>query len=88
MHRASSTFDWKKLKLIIEDEQALLLRQRIFNFVRDHPFFARHNEELTMDQQRNIAVKRMIVAFKEKFFGVDQVIFTYIKTKFKIGFLL
>lgn len=51
-----------------------MLRQKIFNFVRDHPLFARETKELTLDQERNIAVKRMIVGFKEKFFGIEQVL--------------
>ncbi|XP_063704626.1 peroxisomal acyl-coenzyme A oxidase 3 isoform X2 [Culicoides brevitarsis] len=74
-YRSSATFDWKKLKLIIEDEEALLFRQRIFNFFRDHPYFVRKLEEsLTMDQQRHLASKRMLVGFNEHFFGVDQFI--------------
>lgn len=73
-YRQNATFDWKKLKLLVEDEEALLLRKKIFDFARQHPVFQKSmTDSLTVDEQRHVATKRMMLGHQQLFYGVDDV---------------
>lgn len=73
-YRATASFDWRKLKLAIEDEDALRLREKIWSFFEKHPLFQKKiDQTLPMDEQRHIATKRMMIAYNEKFYDVDEV---------------
>jgi len=68
IYRNKSSFDWRRLKLIIEDEESWNLRYKFYNFVIDHPLFARGHEELSIDEQRHNATRQMFALFNEKLF--------------------
>ena len=72
-YRNRSSFDHKKLKIIVEDQQTLELRHRVWSFMETHPEFARSSKELSLDELRHEATKRMMLVFNEKFFGIEQV---------------
>lgn len=85
-YRQDATFDWKKLKLMVEDEDGLLLRKKIWGLARQHPVFQRTmSDSLTMDEQRHLATKRMMLGHQQLFFGVDEVSTTnMIGVQFKV----
>lgn len=70
-YREQSSFDWRKLRLIVEDEDAWILRFNVWNFVEKHPMFARTYETLPLDEQRQLAMKRSLVLFNENFYGIE-----------------
>ena len=72
-YRNRSSFDYKKLKIFIEDQQALELRHRVWSFMEQHPEFSRSPKELSLDELRHEATRRMLLVFNEKFFGIEQV---------------
>lgn len=73
-YRKKSSFDWKKLKTIIEDEETLLFRQKVWDFLKTNPEFARDSKSLTMDEYRHLSTRRMFVIFNENFFDVNMFI--------------
>lgn len=72
-YRSKSSFDSKKLKLIIEDQATLELRQKVWNFMETNTEFSRNNRVLSLDEMRQIATRRMFVIFNEKFYDLEQV---------------
>lgn len=73
-YRQNATFDWRKLKLMVEDEASLLMRKKIWGFAQSHPVFQKSmSDRLTMDEQRHLATKRMMLGHQQLFFGVDDV---------------
>ena len=73
-YRKSSTFDWKKMKLLLEDEAALELRARVYKFMETDKLFVRDQKEQTLDEIRHLATKRMFSLFNEGFYGIEDYI--------------
>lgn len=71
-YRAQSSFDWKKLRLIIEEEDSWKLRYEVYNFVEKNPLFARSHDTLPIDEQRHQATKRTYTLFNEKIYGFER----------------
>jgi acyl-CoA oxidase len=71
-YRQQSSFDWRKLRLIVEDADSWDLRFKVWNFVQKHPLFARTHETLPLDEQRHLATKKMFVLFNERFYGIEE----------------
>ena len=76
-YRNKKSFDSKKLKLIIEDQATLELRHKVFSFMETNAEFSRDNRELSLDETRQIANRRMFVIFNEKFYDLEQVNFFF-----------
>uniref|UniRef100_A0A1L8DYV4 Acyl-coenzyme A oxidase n=1 Tax=Nyssomyia neivai TaxID=330878 RepID=A0A1L8DYV4_9DIPT len=71
-YRDAASFDWKKMKLILEDEELLRYRYGIWKFMENHPLFAHPSETPRLDEYRHITTKRQFVLFDKKFFTVDK----------------
>lgn len=71
-YREQSSFDWKKLRLIVEDEDSWLVRYKVWNYVEENPLFARSHETLPLDEQRHLATKRMFTLFNERMYGIEE----------------
>lgn len=70
-YREQSSFDWRKLRLIVEDEESWNLRYKVWNFMEKNPLFARTHETLPLDEQRHLATKKMLALFNESIYGVE-----------------
>lgn len=58
-YRAAATFDWRDLKMVIEGEEVIRFRNRIFRTLERDPLFARKpDEELSRAAKREITFKR------------------------------
>lgn len=57
---------------MVEDEESWKLRFKVWNFVKEHPLFARSHETLPLDEQRKLATKKMFTLFNEKFYGIEE----------------
>lgn len=71
-YREKSSFDWRKLRLIIEDEESWNIRYKVWNYVEKNPLFSRSHETLPLDEQRHLSTKRMFSLFSEKFYGIEE----------------
>lgn len=73
-YRSAASFDWKKLKALVNDEEALILQSKVWSFMQNHREFQRDSRVLTMDEARQTATRRMNVMYKEKLYGIEDVI--------------
>lgn len=73
-YRKSATFDWKKMKLLLEDEAALELRAKVWKFMEKNKLFARDQKEQTLDEIRHLATKRMFSLYNERLYGIEEYI--------------
>lgn len=71
-YRAKSSFDWRKLRLIVEDEEALKLRYKVWNFLQEHSMFHEREGQQPMDEKRRIATKKAVTIFSQGFFGPSE----------------
>lgn len=71
-YRKKSSFDWRKLRLIVEDEDTWKLRYQVWNFMEKHPLFARSHVTLPLDEQRHIATKQMFIIYNESIYGINE----------------
>lgn len=71
-YRKQSSFDWRKLRLIVEEIESWDLRYKVWNFMEKTPVFARSHVTLPMDEQRHQATKKAYTLFNEKFYGIEQ----------------
>ncbi|XP_055681517.1 peroxisomal acyl-coenzyme A oxidase 3 isoform X2 [Lutzomyia longipalpis] len=71
-YRDAATFDWKKMKLILEDEEMLRYRYGIWKFMESHPLFAHPSETLPLDEHRHITTKRQFMLHEKNFFTMDK----------------
>ncbi|CRL08031.1 CLUMA_CG020967, isoform A [Clunio marinus] len=72
VYRSQSSFDWRKLRLIVEDEESWKLRYKVWNFMENNPLFFRSHETLPLDVQRHQATKRVYTLYNEKFYGLEE----------------
>lgn len=71
-YRSKSSFDWRKLRLIVEDEDSWNVRYKVWNFMEKHPLFARSHETLPLDEQRHQAMKKVLTLFNENIYGIEE----------------
>lgn len=58
-YRSQATFDWRDMKLVIEGEEVIRFRNRIFSILENDPIFKRQpDEEETRAEKRAITFKR------------------------------
>ncbi|KAG4077499.1 hypothetical protein HA402_002926 [Bradysia odoriphaga] len=67
IYRQRASFNYKKLALILEPEDSHRLKHKIWTFMEDHPEFARNNSAQTLDELRQLAVRRHNLIHAQKF---------------------
>jgi len=73
-YRKNSTFDWRKVKLIVEDEETWQLRFKFWNFLQSNTLFAKSATTPSLDEQRRLANQRMFAIASEGVYGVEDYI--------------
>lgn len=58
-YRQQASFDWKSLKVFMEDEKLLEFKLKLWKALEDDPLFHHPVHTPSVDEQRNLAVKRM-----------------------------
>ncbi|CAG2166026.1 unnamed protein product [Oppiella nova] len=60
VYRKRASFDWRKMKLLLEGEDIIRFKLRIARTLEKDPLFAHHpSQEMTRDQHREITLKRL-----------------------------
>src|SRR5690625_3193632 len=58
-YRRAASFDWRAMKLVIESEEVIRFRNRIFHTLENDPIFAhRPDQELTREEKRELTFTR------------------------------
>lgn len=58
-YRKLASFDWKHLKLIVEDEKILQFKMKIWNALENDPLFHHLQYTPNLDEQRRLTIQRM-----------------------------
>lgn len=59
-YRRAASFDWRALKLVVEGEEVIRFKNRIFRTLENDPIFAiRPDQELTRAEQREVVFRRL-----------------------------
>ncbi|XP_055298156.1 peroxisomal acyl-coenzyme A oxidase 3 isoform X2 [Sitodiplosis mosellana] len=69
-YRNSAKFDWRKLALTLDGERILRFRNSVWSYLEDNHLFARGYEEQTLDQNREITVRRINKVIEKEFISL------------------
>lgn len=73
VYRKKASFDWKRLKLAVEDEDVIRIKMRIFKTLEKDPIFARTPwDEDSRDEERKKTLMRMKKLIEYNFLTEDQ----------------
>ncbi|KAJ6649267.1 Peroxisomal acyl-coenzyme A oxidase 3 [Pseudolycoriella hygida] len=64
-YRKKASFDYRKLSLILEPEDAHRLRHKVWKYLENHPEFAKSNKPQTLDEMRQTATRRCQISNAE-----------------------
>lgn len=73
-YREQASFDWRKLRISIEGEDAIRFKDRVWSFFKKHDVFSCSLETLPLDEQRKIAQRRMRVFNTGKFMSLPEIV--------------
>lgn len=59
IYRNQASFDWKKLKLFLEDESITEFKMKMWRVLEADPLFQRPQSTLSVDEQRHMATRQM-----------------------------
>ncbi|KAM8714913.1 hypothetical protein ACLKA7_002029 [Drosophila subpalustris] len=59
VYRKRANFDWKRLRLIFEKEQALRVKYNVWRRLENDPLFAHASRTLPMDEQKRLAAMQV-----------------------------
>lgn len=72
-YRSKASFDWKQMKLLMEEEETIRLKQKIFNVMEKDPLFRRTPwDEPSRDDERRLTLMRMKKIIEYNFLTEDQ----------------
>uniref|UniRef100_A0A034VTC7 Acyl-coenzyme A oxidase n=2 Tax=Bactrocera dorsalis TaxID=27457 RepID=A0A034VTC7_BACDO len=71
-YRQLSTFCYKRMNVLLEGEEHIRLKHRMWNFMEKHPDFQHDLETPSMDRQRQLANKRGHLISDKQFYGLGE----------------
>ncbi|KAG8222250.1 hypothetical protein J437_LFUL001448 [Ladona fulva] len=78
-YRKKASFNWKNMRLIIEDESLLRLKMKIWNTLESDPLFHNPQRSPTFDELRELTLKRMYKIREYNFLPEEE----YLKDPYK-----
>ncbi|KAJ9594894.1 hypothetical protein L9F63_013819 [Diploptera punctata] len=81
-YRKQASFNWKKLKIHVEDETLLRFKMNIWKTLESDPLFHHPDKRLTLDEERHLAVKRMYRLKEYDFLPFEELVADVRKYKF------
>ncbi|XP_067620286.1 peroxisomal acyl-coenzyme A oxidase 3 isoform X2 [Eurosta solidaginis] len=73
-YRQLSTFCYKSMNLLLEGEEHIRMKHRIWNFMEKHPDFQHSIETPPLDYQRRMANRRCQLLWNQQFYGLSDYI--------------
>lgn len=59
LYRKKASFDWKKMKVILDGKENIELENKIWKFLREDPIFQHPNYDVSFDEYRKLTFMRM-----------------------------
>lgn len=75
-YRKKSSFCYKRMSVLLEGEDHIRLKHRVWSFMEKHPDFQHETEALSLDQIRQLANKRAHLMWEKQFYGFNEFINT------------
>ncbi|XP_013101539.2 peroxisomal acyl-coenzyme A oxidase 3 [Stomoxys calcitrans] len=73
-YREKSSFCHKRMNVLLEGEDHIRLKHRIWNFMEKHADFQREPETPSLERQRQLANKRQHILYHQNFYGLAEYI--------------
>ncbi|XP_049864432.1 peroxisomal acyl-coenzyme A oxidase 3-like [Schistocerca gregaria] len=73
-YRRASTFNWKSMRLLLEDPEMLEYKMKIWKFFEEDPEFQHPSKKLSLDEERHLAIRRMYRLKKLQNLTVEEMI--------------
>ncbi|CAH2086023.1 unnamed protein product [Euphydryas editha] len=73
-YRKKASFNWRFMKLVYDNLTTIKLKHDIYSFMENHPLFQHSDASLSLDEERQIAVKRMYAIYNENFIPFEKII--------------
>ncbi|XP_053959665.1 peroxisomal acyl-coenzyme A oxidase 3 isoform X2 [Anastrepha ludens] len=70
-YRQLSTFCYKRMSILLEGEEHIRLKHRIWSFLEKHPDFQHDLETPSLEHQRQMANKRCQLLWDQQFYGLS-----------------
>lgn len=74
VYRKQATFDWKKLKVYMEDERLLKIKLDFWKFVESNPVFQQQPATQSLDEFRRVTSARMYALFDKKCLKIEDAV--------------
>ncbi|XP_069704867.1 uncharacterized protein [Periplaneta americana] len=74
VYRKKASFDWKKLKLFLEDESLTEFKTKVWRTLEADPLFQHPQTMLTLDEERHLATKQMYRIKQYNFLPIEEMI--------------
>ncbi|XP_073943629.1 acyl-CoA oxidase 3 [Choristoneura fumiferana] len=71
--RKKASFDWRRMKLAYDNINAINTKNKVWSFMESHPLFKHQEATPTLDEQRQIATKRMYVIHNVDFVPLEEI---------------
>ncbi|KAH8263459.1 hypothetical protein KR044_009283 [Drosophila immigrans] len=75
-YRDKASFCYKRLNVLLEGEDHIRLKHKVWQWMEKHPDFQREPEEASLERTRELANKRHHLLWEQKFFDIDQFLTT------------
>ncbi|KAM7352384.1 acyl-CoA oxidase 3 isoform 2-T2 [Cochliomyia hominivorax] len=74
VYREKSSICYKRMNVLLEGEEHIRLKHRIWKFMEKHPDFQREPETPSLEDQRQLANKRQHIMYSQQFYGFNEYI--------------
>ncbi|XP_060666690.1 peroxisomal acyl-coenzyme A oxidase 3 isoform X1 [Drosophila nasuta] len=71
-YRDKATFCYKRLNVLLEGEEHIRLKHKVWQWMEKHPDFQREPEAASLERTRELANKRHHLLWEQKFFEIEQ----------------
>ncbi|XP_032591643.1 peroxisomal acyl-coenzyme A oxidase 3 isoform X2 [Drosophila grimshawi] len=75
-YREKASFCYKRMNVLLEGEEHIRLKHKVWQWMEEHPDFQREPEAPSLERTRELANKRHHLIWEQRFFGVDEYLTT------------
>jgi len=74
LYRKQASFDWKKLKLFLEDESIFEFKMKIWRTLEEDPLFQHPQATLSLDEERHLVLRQMYRVKQYNFLPLEELV--------------
>ncbi|BFF93375.1 peroxisomal acyl-coenzyme A oxidase 3 [Drosophila madeirensis] len=71
-YRQKASFCYKRMNVLLEGEEHIRLKHKVWQWMEQHPDYQREPEVATLERTRELANKRQHLLWEQHFFGVNE----------------